>query len=185
MTGRKSPVRDYAAEFLKAGLNTQQAVSLGTVLSAIAANPATGAVFGDVVGALLGPLAVVGIHGNTLTRVLTADVDNYDSGDNAFIQRIDFAGFALNGIVAPDSPGEVRIYVAVTGGTIANEAGSSTDVNRVLTGTGADLTLADDASVIMVYDGESTRWRIVGGTGGGGGGTTDTSTQLYLAHQLR
>ena len=51
---------------------------------------------------------------------------------------------------------------------ISNDIGA-TAADRILTGTGADLTIANDASVILVYDITSSRWRIVGGSGSGSG----------------
>ena len=44
---------------------------------------------------------------------------------------------------------------------------SGTASNKIYTGTGADLTLAADASLLLIYDSGSSRWRVVGGSGSG------------------
>lgn len=49
--------------------------------------------------------------------------------------------------------------------TINDETGA-TAANRILTGTGDFITLEPDAALILAYDGSSSRWQIVGGTGG-------------------
>jgi hypothetical protein len=66
--------------------------------------------------------------------------------------------------------------------TILNNSGASVD--SILTGTGATITLEDSASVILFYDDDSTRYRVIGGSGGGGsgGGTAnDTFTGTTIA----
>jgi hypothetical protein len=45
------------------------------------------------------------------------------------------------------------------------------DGNRIKTGTGKDITLAEDASIILQYDEHDNFWHVVGGTGAGGGAT--------------
>jgi len=60
--------------------------------------------------------------------------------------------------------------VNATGGqvTINNDTGG-TAANRVLTGTGSNLTLEDEASLLLRYDATEARWMVVGGSGSGGG----------------
>lgn len=53
--------------------------------------------------------------------------------------------------------------------TLKNDNVAASAANRVLTGTGADITLDNNASLTLVYDSGSSRWRVVGGSGGGGG----------------
>jgi hypothetical protein len=43
---------------------------------------------------------------------------------------------------------------------IQNQNASSTDVNRVITGTGADITLAADDTMDLWYDSTTQRWRV-------------------------
>lgn len=52
---------------------------------------------------------------------------------------------------------------------IVNETGA-TPAQQILTGTGDDLSLEDNASIKLSYDVTEARWQIVGGSGGGGVG---------------
>jgi hypothetical protein len=60
--------------------------------------------------------------------------------------------------------------------TLANQSGSeATAANKIITGTGADMIMANNSSVILQYDGAASRWRVIGGSGGAtlSGGTTN------------
>jgi hypothetical protein len=69
-----------------------------------------------------------------------------------------------------------RILTLINAGsnaaTLSNSSGSSSPANQIITGTGSDLSLAAGASVSLVYDSGSSRWRVIGGSGGGSGVTT-------------
>jgi len=52
--------------------------------------------------------------------------------------------------------------------TISNQSASSSAANRIITGTGADLSLAADMSVDLIYDGTTGRWRVVSPPSSGG-----------------
>lgn len=66
--------------------------------------------------------------------------------------------------------GKTLTFVNGTGASIniLNESGSATAGNRIITGTGSDASLANGASVILVYDNNSSRWRVNGVSSGGG-----------------
>jgi Chaperone of endosialidase len=51
--------------------------------------------------------------------------------------------------------------------TLSNQNVASTILNRIITGTGADLVMASNSSVVMQYDGAAGLWRVIGGSGGG------------------
>ena len=53
--------------------------------------------------------------------------------------------------------------------------GSASD--RILTGTGASISMSPDSSLNLTYDSDISRWQIVGGSGGGGGGLTFQASQ--------
>jgi len=74
------------------------------------------------------------------------------------------------GSIASPVTGQVITLINKTGAsiTIRNEYTSATAVNRILTGSGSDLTLTTDASVIVNYNSQDTRWHVVGGSGSGG-----------------
>lgn len=70
--------------------------------------------------------------------------------------------------------------------TLKNDAGG-TAANRIITGTGVDLTVLSGASVLLSYDTDSSRWRVIGGSGGGTGtttGTRQTGTSISAGTQL-
>jgi alpha-tubulin suppressor-like RCC1 family protein len=60
--------------------------------------------------------------------------------------------------------------------TLFNQSANSSQNNRIITGTGADLVLAADATVLVQYDATAARWRVVGGSGSGGGSTASVQT---------
>jgi hypothetical protein len=78
---------------------------------------------------------------------------------------------SVAGITDPLSKSLI-ILTNATGAVVAlrNESVAATGDNRIITGTGADLALEDEASVILIYDDITNRWRVVGGSGSGGGG---------------
>jgi hypothetical protein len=48
--------------------------------------------------------------------------------------------------------------------TLANQSGSeSTAANKIITGTGGDMVLDNNSSVVLQYDGAASRWRVIGG----------------------
>lgn len=60
---------------------------------------------------------------------------------------------------------------------LANESTSSTAVNRILTGTGADITLAPNEGVDLTYDATTQRWRVrAKGYAGSGSGVAGQVT---------
>ena len=59
--------------------------------------------------------------------------------------------------------------------TLFNQNASSTAANRIITGTGLDLSLAGDASVNLAYDAVASRWRVIGGSGAGVAVASNTS----------
>lgn len=62
--------------------------------------------------------------------------------------------------------------------TIKNESSGATAANRIVTGTGVDLSVKDGASIILAYDTNSTRWRVTGGSGSGSGGSSGLNVCL-------
>jgi hypothetical protein len=66
--------------------------------------------------------------------------------------------------------------------SILNENAGASASARILTGTGATLSLANNASLLLVYDVNTSRWRVVGGSGGGGysnlAATLDNGTSI-------
>lgn len=169
----KNPNRNYAIEWILRRLGLSNAEVAAVVASGIAAIPptdATGAVFGDVTGGLLGPLLVGGIHGSEIAPpALAADTDAYapSGGEDALYWNLDLAGHALDGVAAPDQVGEVHVWRAVTAGTLHHDS-AGTPEDGILCPGDVDLALDVDMAVVAVYLGTPNRWQIVGGGGGGG-----------------
>jgi len=78
---------------------------------------------------------------------------------------------SISGIVNSAS-GATVMLVNRTGSTLAilDEDAAATAANRIRTGTGAQVALANNASVILTYVGDN-RWHIVGGSGSSTGGS--------------
>lgn len=72
-------------------------------------------------------------------------------------------------MVAGPTAGKVYVLVNETGSdrTIKNDTGA-TAANRIYTGSGADLTLKNQAAVTLIYNSGLSRWVVAGGSGGGG-----------------
>ena len=88
--------------------------------------------------------------------------------------------------IAAGATGQFLILKNSTGNsvTITNNAGSAG--TKIITGSGIDLTLQNNASVFLEYDSNSSVWTIIGGSGGGGNTTIikddytgDGSTTVY------
>lgn len=94
--------------------------------------------------------------------VLTTPTSTFLKLSNASLTSID-------GITAP---GNNFLFVLhnKTGAAISlnNETGVNTTF-RIVTGTATNLTLADDASVLLQYSTTYSRWYVIGGSGGGSG----------------
>ena len=99
----------------------------------------------------------------TVAAPLEASVNDY-AISTATLNMISSDGLAtynITGIVS-GVPGQLCM-ICHTGGDVINlmnENASSSAANRILTGTGADLALGPDQSVMLVYDDTATRWRV-------------------------
>lgn len=80
---------------------------------------------------------------------------------NASLVSVDMipAGYSAQPVVIENKTTVSILINNETGGTAAN---------RILTGTGSNLTVEINASIILIYDTTSSRWHVVGGSGGGG-----------------
>ena len=113
----------------------------------------------------------------------TGNIDALDTSVRASF-RLTGASPTLRGI-ANGADGKLVIVVNVTGVTVTvkNDDSTPTAANRILTGTGSDLSLADTASILIQYDNTTERWRVVGGSGGGSGsGTSTTQSVAQTSH---
>jgi hypothetical protein len=80
--------------------------------------------------------------------------------------RVSNAGLvSIGGITAP-SENQAFVLRNVTGADVTI-LDTDSGATSIITGTGSDFTLADQASCLMVYDLTSARWSMIGGGGGG------------------
>lgn len=81
--------------------------------------------------------------------------------------------------IPSDTRNRFIVLLNITGNTITllNESGSASASNRILTGTGLDLQVSNNASVWLMYNVTSSRWYVVGGSGGGGSSTRTPLTK--------
>jgi C1q domain len=81
------------------------------------------------------------------------------------VVRLTNASLTSIDTISSPSSGRVLTIFNRTGATISilNE-GTGTAANRILTGTGANLSLINNASIIVKYDSVTQRWNVVGGS---------------------
>lgn len=97
----------------------------------------------------------------TLTPTqLTASVNNYAPGTFGFWRLSSDASRTITGITAGvDSDNITICNVGAQDIVLANESGSSTAANQIITGTGGDVTLTASKIIKLIYDATSARWR--------------------------
>jgi hypothetical protein len=85
----------------------------------------------------------------------------------SFVDLTNAGLVSINNIASPQN-GQIIILKNDTGVTITliNNSGGTAE-NRILTGTGQDLTMLAGSAVILGYDSNSSRWQVIGGSGGG------------------
>lgn len=109
-----------------------------------------------------------------ITSKLLTDITNDNtSGSNAalvapttVVSRLTNASLVSVDTIPSGSAGQKLTIINATGvGVIINnDAGSS--VNSIYTGTGGSIVLNPNASLDLIYDSSTSRWRIIGGVGG-------------------
>lgn len=107
------------------------------------------AVTGKVV---LTPVTPAAIAGNT---------NDYAIGSATFFRISATAPFNITGFVAGTN-GQMMLLVNVGANaiTLTNQDAASAAANRILTGTGASIVMAQDDTVALIYDTTSTVWRV-------------------------
>lgn len=100
--------------------------------------------------------------GQTTPALITADQDDYDPGDTLLLRLSTDASRNVTGLAAGFN-GELRLVVNVGSNDLVlqNQNAGSAAANRIITGTGADLTLGADGAALLLYDGTTARWRVV------------------------
>jgi len=104
--------------------------------------------------------------------------DSTTTGSNAtlttpgkMILRLTNASLVSIEMISPVVNNLFFVVVNKTGATITlKDNTGATASQRILTGTGTDLSMTNDSTVWLVYDTTSARWVVVGGSGGGASG---------------
>lgn len=112
------------------------------------------------------------VHELYMSALQLVDASTTGSGQsvastNSILKVTNASLTSINNISSP-TDGKLLVLINGTGNfiTLTNNSGG-TAANRIITGTGADITVLNSASVFLVYDSAASRWQVVGGSGGG------------------
>lgn len=167
---------------VNADINTAAAIARSKLASgsnnALVANNGSG-VLSDVSGISVSAfgLSVSPSKNFSLELADDATTTGADASVTAFAgSALTFSNGSLTSIanIPAGSNGQELIIINRTNSPISikDESGAiGTASARIFTGTGADLTFADNAALFLTYDALASRWQVIGGSGGGGGGT--------------
>lgn len=116
------------------------------------------------------------------TDVATTATINALASNTQFVKFTGSTTTALNGIANGSDGYRILLVNASSANVVlANESGSATASDRIITQNGGDLTLTPNKSVELAYDSTSSRWRVVGGGSGGGDISVTSKTANYTA----
>ncbi len=106
----------------------------------------------------------------------TGTLNDVSTSAKSYFQFTGAGSVTVTGF-ANGADGKIVILTNKTGVSllINNDDAGSVAANRILTGTGAPLTIRNNASTMMVYDSANSRWNVIGGTG------SSSSGGLYTA----
>ncbi len=92
----------------------------------------------------------------------TGTVNNVDFGNGSLFRYTGINNATLTGIANGIDGKRISIMnVSSFNLIIANESASSTDINRILTTSGANVTIPSLSTVGLQYDAAATRWRVI------------------------
>lgn len=103
--------------------------------------------------------------GPTIANSSTGTLNNIAStsgSDDAGAIRFTGVAPTVTGIVG--GADKRRLVLIARGGplVLANQSSSSVAANRIVTGTGADVTIKNNGAALLAYDPTSARWQVVG-----------------------
>lgn len=92
---------------------------------------------------------------------ITADQNDYNPGTGSNFRLSTDAARTVTGF-AGGADGRLMLIANVGSFNLvlANQNAGSVAANRIVTGTGADVTVAADDTAILIYDSVSSRWRL-------------------------
>ena len=93
---------------------------------------------------------------------ITANQNDYATGLGSWFRILSDAARTITGFEGgTDGRGFILTNVGSFNITLANQSVSSATAYRIITGTGADITLLPDDDIWLLYDSTTERWRIV------------------------
>lgn len=94
--------------------------------------------------------------------VFTANQNNFNIKDAGVIRVSSDTSRDMTGF-ARVKPGRRLLVINVGSNAIVlkNQDSASAAANRIITGTGGDITLSSDDTALLWYDSETSRWRII------------------------
>jgi len=158
---------------LKSELQTTQG-DVGSNESAVSGHVSASSSVHGVSGNVMGTIDAQPSENKTFDKMTYKEADNPTATGSiatvtpaATVTRLTNASLTgIEGIVPTNH--KVVVLANVTGNSLNLINDQGTAANRVLTGTGGDITIAPDAVVTFIYDSTVSKFRLAGGASGGG-----------------
>ena len=112
--------------------------------------------------------------GITVDAAAISTASLYVLDTSAGVQTIDSIVAGRDGQQLTLVNGDAALAVTIRDQSTATTA---TAANKIVTGTGSDISLAAGASIHLIYDTNGSRWRVVGGVAGGAGSCPTCANQ--------
>lgn len=100
----------------------------------------------------------------------TGTLNDLDFGTGSLVR---FSGASTQTVTGLANGADGRILTIINAAAqamnINNEDGGSTAANRIVTGTGGNISVASGSSLTLIYDSSDSRWRVIGDVAGGAG----------------
>ncbi len=130
---------------------------------------------GDLIVAQSGNVA---FQRNTNDYTTTGTQNDVDFGTGALFRLNGASAQTITSIVGGvDGRMITLINAGANAATLQNNSGG-TATNRIITGTGGNLSIPSGSSVSLIYDSSAQRWRVVGSTATSGGGANQQLSNL-------
>jgi len=100
----------------------------------------------------------------------TTGADQSLAPTRSFLKVTNASLASINNIAAPQNGSFLIVKFATGGSVVIKNNTGGTAANRILTGTGANLTVTDGSALTFIYDAAASLWQVVGGSGSGAGG---------------
>jgi len=102
--------------------------------------------------------AILEYTSNT-TAQITANTDNYALATSTFMRLSTDAARDLTGITGGVDGRTLLLVNVGAQNLVLKHQTTSTEANRILCSTGADITLSENQAADLIYDGTTLRWR--------------------------